>query len=840
MHGVSLFSSRHFLKPGAIIVAALAVALRMMPALWGQEPDANPAPARETIEFEGIRIGFPKGEADVVEVLKPALLEFRRERRRLAGLEAEAFATAPANVDARKMFGRQIAAVMGREAPGDGLEARFASRTAIFRKFAEAWQKWSGDISEIQLWAPDELQPFQTRPDGGEDEDGKAFRFPQISFGKDGSKYAFRPPFTAALLGLDVMRNVEKGKAPLRLDFPLFYKPGESPEKIAEFAREFLKQLPAVMGKNFAKEFAGMLPYWVFEYLVLGEIQTWWVDAATARDTALAEALARTLLFVHILNHQGEQKTVAQMSQLFPFETDEAPSAAENLISAVEKMDPLASVDPAKAAERILARNLIALTFVKIAQVRVPKVQIFHQFKEAGIAIPEARFNVASFTDAVDEAYGEKGFFRRMLAAQQRETAGQLRESLKRKTDQPKTAPPPVTTPPAIATPANRDSAKYDGLTITFPPELKGTMAVLGPQCAKALADTRTMTQGMMKSAATTRLPDVTEQDLAAYRTYGLEANAGVMRSNAAATTVFRDTRSLLTHFFSGDQVAVWFREDLIRLLKAGTEVPGFTLNPDGESGGWGFKWNLKFGPEDFQRLSLAKISPAEEFKKRLATLAPPVLPIIIKKADIAAKLNDPVATAAAIRAAEHGLFGMLLNAEKEPLKESDFAGLNLQLMDDAQAWFLVAHESAESAIVSGTIKSADRRWFCDGLANRIAVRDVDRRFGAGKGAEAFAKNYDAAEMKKQAGTVNLLAWPAAEDIENGSHPEVENSTAHYYFATLAIEKACAGQEADFVKRWLKEIRRTPLNRTNSGTVIAAYQKLTGKDLAAIIAEVVR
>ena len=53
-------------------------------------------------------------------------------------------------------------------------------------------------------------------------------------------------------------------------------------------------------------------------------------------------------------------------------------------------------------------------------------------------------------------------------------------------------------------------------------------------------------------------------------------------------------------------------------------------------------------------------------------------------------------------------------------------------------------------------------------------------------------------------------------------------------------ERGVEGQGADCVKRWLEEIRRTPLSRTNSGTVLAAYQKLTGKDLAAIIAEVVK
>ena len=70
--------------------------------------------------------------------------------------------------------------------------------------------------------------------------------------------------------------------------------------------------------------------------------------------------------------------------------------------------------------------------------------------------------------------------------------------------------------------------------------------------------------------------------------------------------------------------------------------------------------------------------------------------------------------------------------------------------------------------------------------------------------------------------------------------PNVENPSAHFYFATLVIEKACEGREAGFVKSWLDEIRRTPRDRANSGTVLAAYRKLTGKDLKDIIGEVVK
>ncbi|MEO6786953.1 MAG: tetratricopeptide repeat protein, partial [Chthoniobacteraceae bacterium] len=817
---------------------ALTIALGLVSAFSADETKTDAVAERGTIVFEGIRIGFPKGEADVAEALKPALHDYLRERKPMADEEANAIANGFSDADVVKKLGPRIAALMAREAPSKELEARFASHVASLRKFTEAWRKWSGGISEVQLWARDELKPFQTREDGGEDAEGEALRFPQIAFGKNGATFALHFPFATSLIGLDALLNDGEKIAPLRLDFPLYYKPGESAEKIAEYSVKFIQHLGGELRAQIKTKSTEILPHWMLEYLLLGEIETLWVDAPTARNTALAEALARTLLFAQLLGQQGEKKTAAQYSEIFPFaKIGAVVPDTEGIISSVEKMDPLAAVDRKRVTERVLARNLIALTLIRIAQTEPGGKPIFHKFKEAGIAIPEARFNMATFTAAVDEAYGEKGFFLRMLAAERKKTVGQLRKSVTRKKENAKPAPAPAVAkaPPVLP---NRESAKYDGLTITFPPELKGAMAILGPQCAKALANARAFAEALRKKSPKPAALEVTDEDLAAYRRYGLEADAQTIRTFAAGLPGFTDSKALLVRFFSGDRITIWFKEDLIALLKAGTDVPGFTLNPDGESGTWYFKWGVNLNSEDFHRLALEGKDIAVELEKRLNAVPPPEYPMVVKRADLAGKPDDPEAAAATIREGDRGILGLLLSAEKEPLKESDLAGLGRPLMSVEQAWFLVAHETAENAIVSDTIKSADRRWFCDGLANWIAIRDVDRRFGKGKGAEAFAKNYNAEDLKKHAGEVNLPAWPAQEDIDNGSHPQVAQVEAHYYFATLAIEKACEGQGGDFVKRWLEEIRRTPLNRTNSGTVMAAYQKLTGKDLAAIIAEV--
>ena len=220
-------------------------------------PAAPPAaqPERETVDFEGIRIVFPKGEADVVEQLKPALRKFREERKRAAEAEAKSIAGCMAGTELRDQLRKKMAFFTGREAVSDRFDARWTSQSATMQRLADAWRAWSGDISELQLWRQEELAPFQTRRDGGDDDEGFSLRFPQNSFGKNGSQLGFNLPFLTPLLGLDITLRLTKETKPLRLDIPLFYKPGESPEQIAVYGRKFIGELPAFIHKESSSGF---------------------------------------------------------------------------------------------------------------------------------------------------------------------------------------------------------------------------------------------------------------------------------------------------------------------------------------------------------------------------------------------------------------------------------------------------------------------------------------------------------------------------------------------------------------------------------------------------------
>ncbi len=132
---------------------------------------------------------------------------------------------------------------------------------------------------------------------------------------------------------------------------------------------------------------------------------------------------------------------------------------------------------------------------------------------------------------------------------------------------------------------------------------------------------------------------------------------------------------------------------------------------------------------------------------------------------------------------------------------------------------FIAFHEGAEFAIIREGIRSKDRRWFCDGLANAITIRLVERYLGEGRGQAAFESLYPPEKYEAEAGHADLAAWPTGEDEGENDSP---HASAHSYFATRAIEKALEGQPADFIAKWIARIQKTPIDETTMATVEAA------------------
>lgn len=843
----------HFLPvwhPRSIIFAAVflvVAAISVHPQDTASVPPVGKQSERETVNFEGMRIVFPKGEADVVEQLKPALRKYREERRHVVDAEAKAVAEALRGASNEEKFRQTVPGYMARDSVGPEFDARWASLSQTMRTVANAWRAWSGDLSEVQLWRREELAPFQTRPDGSDNEEGFCYRFPQVSFGKSGARFALHPPFLVPLFGVDIMGRLDRLTEPMRLDLPLLYKPGATPEEIASYGRKFLEELPPFIHKEFETSGFGLiaaLPRWALENFFRGELEGIVVESRTAQETALSDGIARILLFAQVLAQDGQQKVAEEYPRLFPFAMGGwDTSDPEPVLHTLEKLDPLGKVERSNVTERIFARNLIALALLQIGQKDPAGPPILHKFKQAGVAIPEGGFTMDSFCAAVDAAYGEKDVFRSAVAASKAKALAELRQSVARQKEQiAKRDATPAAKPEAPGPAPNRESAKFGAITITYPAELKAAVAIVGPKYAQLLAQVRAAVEEFSwKAPPTTGNPKEVEADQAALRAYGIEPDANMIRKFVALTDFMHDGTQITRWFCSGDRIQIWIKEEMMSFLQGGGKIPQFSLSADGEGVTWGLTFNI--GSQIAIGPGAPAVDPAQaraEMLKLVDAVPPPEYPIIFKRSSLPTDMRDAAAVAAAIRAGDAKIFDALREVPNTPELGPKVAAAFGQSFNAEQAWFLVAHETTEWAVVNTVIKSADRRWFCDGLANWVAMQDVNRRFGPGKGVAVFEKSYSAAELRKEATNVDLLAWPTEEDIQNGSRPNVQNVPAYYYFATLVMQKACEGRGVDFVKKWLDEIRKTPLNRANAGTVLAAYRKLTGQDLKGIIGEVVK
>ncbi|MEM6278678.1 MAG: hypothetical protein AAF733_04315, partial [Verrucomicrobiota bacterium] len=169
-------------------------------------------------------------------------------------------------------------------------------------------------------------------------------------------------------------------------------------------------------------------------------------------------------------------------------------------------------------------------------------------------------------------------------------------------------------------------------------------------------------------------------------------------------------------------------------------------------------------------------------------------------------------------------------------LSITSLSGPRREVLDEEESYFIVVHETVEGYLIRNVIGSPDRRWFCDGLSNWIAIRESDRRFGPGTGLQVFANMFPDRSDSLARESLDMLAWKALEYSPSGSISSVkENESPYYVEATRILTKALTGKNAQFVQSWLGKIRETNWIRTNAGTVISAYDELTGGDLRILL-----
>jgi hypothetical protein len=237
---------------------------------------------------------------------------------------------------------------------------------------------------------------------------------------------------------------------------------------------------------------------------------------------------------------------------------------------------------------------------------------------------------------------------------------------------------------------------------------------------------------------------------------------------------------------------ALWRKADLVARLRAGQKIPGFELEPDGQVA-IRLRADFDASPEITPEVLAATIDDA------WGTLTWPVkIGEQSPEADIAASLD-------ALR---------------------NFKGAMSQ--NEASLSMVTLHETVEVTLVGEVIRSADRRWFCEGVANYVALEVIGRRVAP----ELLRRYYDVEALIAKAGDAansDLEKWAVAGSAE-ARHMPGEISEVNYARATRVIQRASA-RHPQLLSRWLSELRKTPPDKQDMAGVHAAFRKVTGEGL---------
>ncbi|HUF61719.1 MAG TPA: hypothetical protein VMN36_06560 [Verrucomicrobiales bacterium] len=348
--------------------------------------------------------------------------------------------------------------------------------------------------------------------------------------------------------------------------------------------------------------------------------------------------------------------------------------------------------------------------------------------------------------------------------------------------------------PKAVA--ENRLASNFGGQQVTYPKELEKAVLSLGDGLAKRYVEHQEQVPKI--EPAGPQMDDNFEKSIRQW----LRDNTGLYPPVEIEEPVLHGlhdlrgkTRELAATAFSSWGIDFWFAEDLKELLRSGVHIQYFTYDAEAGTANFSLGWSIEShgGSEGFDKSTMPVLLPRPDPGS--------------SEADIRRDVEEALAN----------------------VQNFNFMGARSPFARSFD--FLIAHEYFEALLVSEVIRSQDRRWFCDGMANYLALLFCRNHLGTERADDMFASLFDEKAARAVANEVDLRGWPAAEAIEAGRQAEPKHEGHYYYLATRVIERACGDQGEDFIKRWLEEIRKTHDRRRNMETVTDAYTKVAGTDL---------
>jgi hypothetical protein len=744
------------------------------------------------IEVAGVPVEFPADEGDTIAILRPFLELWLQKRAAAAADEAEAIAEGFRRPEILDQTKGQVRRLLGGDPLSPGADAVLAEGSEEIAAFAERWRHWSGRPSSIRLHNNATMAPHR---------EGAKVAFGPLTYESTDGEMGIRldVPLLTGRMGLDSIVTPNDELPGLSIDLPLFAPPGVAAERIADELGTILMEIQRML-RSFAGEEVGKNgAHYLVERLLVHEIGSRFL--AEPASPVVSRALARIYLLamINATKPPDGEGAGELLTRLFGIDAPELPDERAAFVERLAALDPLGEVpaDFEGAAVRLLAYAIF-----KASESAPP----FQLFRSEGIEMPPGGFGSAAFRSALARAY--PGW-----ASALEEARTQLLDRLSAKID-------------AAAEPNQPDypddylSTTFDGLTFRHPPDLKAAVERIGPGWAADWHRARETMAGRF-GGAWHEVERLSDEDFAALADYGVEPTREETEQYALMLTLAANLDKWLLRLISGSEVGVWYREDLEAILGQNGPFGGFRFDFAERSAS--FESPL-LRPEHHRPPGSNGIEGAQ----LLAEAPELAFPVLLERGEIEGK---PIEEQAA-ELERRDVFLRDLCRAAEKIEPEALAGAGKSaLLSESQARFVMVHEAIEAALVRQVVGSPDRRWFCDGFANLVAIRECERRFGEGAGWTAFESLFDPESGRSLAGQVDLLAWPADGD-ENADLAKVGGlEAAHYHFATLALHRAAEGRGEGFLREWIEEIRKTPWNRANAATVIEAYGKISGEPL---------
>jgi hypothetical protein len=305
-------------------------------------------------------------------------------------------------------------------------------------------------------------------------------------------------------------------------------------------------------------------------------------------------------------------------------------------------------------------------------------------------------------------------------------------------------------------------------------------------------------------------------------------------------------------------RVTIWSREELVRRLTAGETITGFSYDLATKQGNSSFgshlsgvddrfkdlagrrkklrrDYQMTIGQENGATVHRASVTPRRP-PKSAATRQPE---LTVPFSELFPVVVPEPATATSDAEQAQKLWDGFGDQSLSKILQQIGEMVAKIPTTDSQLGFLVLHETTEVGIVDRYFHGADRRWFCDGVANYVPWRLVRDLHGVTVADAVYNRPEQLARFAAWRDKADLRKWPAAEN-QSDAEQHTDLNSARYAFAANAVFLMNARVGEDVLPRLFTEIGKTKPAKVSMKTVEKAWKKLTGVSLDVILADAIQ